>query len=106
MKRSSKSTEAAPAGDNDKGNGKGKFLVAASKLGAHDIATKSDEKPKSEEAEREAAAKQAMSAFLHEAHDDACDIFGTVLGPDTNDAHHDHFHLDMKARKQKRALCE
>lgn len=106
LKRSSKSTEAAPAGDNDKGNGKGKFLVAASKLGAHDIATKSDEKSKSEEAEKEAAAKQAMSAFLHEAHDDACDIFGTVLGPDTNEAHHDHFHLDMKARKQKHALCE
>ena len=105
LKRASKSTE-APAGDNDKGNGKGKFLVAASKLGAHDIAKKSDEKPKSEEAEKEAAAKQAMSAFLHEAHDGACDIFGTVLGPDTNDAHHDHFHLDMKARKQKRALCE
>jgi hypothetical protein len=94
----------APAGDT--GNGKGKFLLAASKLGAHDLAKKSEEKPKSEEAQKEAAAKQATSAFLHEAHDDACDIFGTVLGPDTNDAHHDHFHLDMKARKQKRALCE
>ncbi len=105
LKRAQRSTE-APAGDHDTGNGKGKFLLAASKLGAHDLAKKSEEKPKSEEAEKEAAAKQATSAFLHQAHDDACDIFGTVLGPDTNDAHHDHFHLDMKARKQKRALCE
>ncbi len=105
LKRAQKSAE-APAVDNDGGNGKGKLLLAASKLGAHDLAKKSEEKPKSEEAEKEAAAKQATSAFLHQAHNDACDIFGTVLGPDTNDAHHDHFHLDMKARKQNRALCE
>jgi hypothetical protein len=103
LKRAQKSAE-APADDKDKG--KGKFLLTASKLGAHDIAKKGDEKPKSEEAEKEGATKQAMSAFLHKAHDGACDIFATVLGPDTNDAHHDHFHLDMKARRQKRALCE
>ncbi len=105
---------------------KAKFQVAASKLGAHDIAKKSDdkdkdaakpkadekqkgdekEKPKSPEVLKEEQAKQAMTAFLHEAHDGACDIFGTVLGPDTNAAHHDHFHLDMKERKRHVALCE
>ena len=33
--------------------------------------------------------------FLKDVRNDACKIFGTVLGPDYNDAHADHFHLDM-----------
>ncbi|HET6390837.1 extensin family protein [Hyphomicrobium sp.] len=84
----------------------GKFQVAASKLGANDLASKKDEAPKPAEADKEAAAKKAMSSFLRQAHEDACGIFGTVLGPDANAAHHDHFHLDMKERRTKRALCE
>ncbi len=32
--------------------------------------------------------------FLHQMHDTACGIFGTVLGPDANAAHADHFHFD------------
>ncbi|QWC58047.1 extensin [Erythrobacter sp. 3-20A1M] len=36
--------------------------------------------------------------FLHAARDRACDVFGTVLSPDYNDAHRDHFHLDQEAR--------
>ena len=36
--------------------------------------------------------------FLHAARDAACDVFGTVLSPDYNDAHADHFHLDQAAR--------
>jgi hypothetical protein len=43
--------------------------------------------------------------FVTKIHDDACGIFGTVLGPEANDAHKDHFHLDMKARS-RRAYCE
>ena len=43
--------------------------------------------------------------FLHRVHADACDVFGTVLGPEANDAHRDHFHLDMKARRH-RAYCQ
>lgn len=34
--------------------------------------------------------------FLREVHDGACDVFGTVLGPDYNAAHADHFHLAMR----------
>ena len=34
------------------------------------------------------------SAFLHDVHDAACDYFGTVLGPDYNAPHANHFHLD------------
>lgn len=102
LKRAVKSTE-TPVGDKIIG---GKILVSASKLGARDIAKQGEDKPKSEEAEKEAAAKLALSSFLHQVHDDACEIFGTVLGPDTNDAHHDHFHLDMKVRKSQRGLCQ
>lgn len=32
--------------------------------------------------------------FLRVAHDSACKRFGTVLGPDYNAAHHNHFHLE------------
>lgn len=38
----------------------------------------------------------AQAAFLREARDGACDIFGNVLGPDYNAAHADHFHLGMR----------
>lgn len=33
-------------------------------------------------------------AFLRRARDEACRVFATVLGPDYNAAHRDHFHLD------------
>lgn len=37
----------------------------------------------------------ATAKFLHRIHDSACKRFATVLSPDYNAAHHDHFHLDM-----------
>lgn len=40
----------------------------------------------------------ARSAFLREIRDGACDLFATVLSPDYNAAHRDHFHLDQAAR--------
>lgn len=36
--------------------------------------------------------------FLRSVRDGACGIFGTVLSPDYNAAHRDHFHLDQEAR--------
>jgi hypothetical protein len=44
------------------------------------------------------------SAFLHDIHDGACEIFGTTLGPEANEAHKNHFHLDMIDRQ--RPLCD
>ena len=38
------------------------------------------------------------SEFLHEVRDGSCDLFSTVLSPDHNAAHADHFHLDMAVR--------
>jgi hypothetical protein len=43
--------------------------------------------------------------FLTVLHDDACRRFGTVLGPNANEAHKDHFHLDMKKRRRS-SFCE
>jgi hypothetical protein len=70
----------------------------------HDTDDKDKKKPDDAKDSKETA-KIAASEFLHQAHDDACRIFGTVLGPDTNAAHHDHLHLDMKARK-RRSICQ
>jgi hypothetical protein len=38
-------------------------------------------------------------AFLKSVYDDACGIFGTVLGPGADEAHKSHLHLDMKERR-------
>jgi hypothetical protein len=40
----------------------------------------------------------ADAAFLRRARDEACGVFGTVLSPDYNAAHADHFHLDQAPR--------
>lgn len=37
------------------------------------------------------------SEFLRDVHDNACDYFGTVLGPDYNAPHANHFHLDTSS---------
>jgi hypothetical protein len=46
---------------------------------------------------------QQKSEFVVKAHQNACSVFGTVLGPRANKAHKDHFHLDMKQRN--RGVC-
>ncbi len=52
-----------------------------------------------------APAGNPTMAFLHDAHDAACRIFGTTLGPEANDAHRNHFHVDMAERKVKK-ICD
>lgn len=44
--------------------------------------------------------------FLHAIHDSACKIFGTVLGPEANKAHRNHFHVDMAERIKNTRICE
>ncbi|MEO1719917.1 MAG: extensin family protein, partial [Pseudomonadota bacterium] len=44
--------------------------------------------------------RRKASAFLKTIHKDACRYFGTVLGPEANDAHRDHFHLDLAPRRR------
>jgi hypothetical protein len=50
-------------------------------------------------------AADGKAAFLRAAHGAACAIFKTVLGPEANKAHKNHFHLDMSQRKSA-AICE
>jgi hypothetical protein len=38
------------------------------------------------------------SDFLRRVRDDACGVFATVLSPDYNAAHADHFHFDQDTR--------
>jgi hypothetical protein len=45
-------------------------------------------------------------AFLRRLHQSACKRFGTVLGPDYNAAHANHFHFDMaKSTSNGTAYC-
>jgi hypothetical protein len=59
--------------------------------------------PVSKEGARPALSAEA--AFLRQLHRGACGTFGTVLGPNANEAHRNHFHFDLAARKRA-ALCE
>jgi hypothetical protein len=43
--------------------------------------------------------------FLRQIHTKACQRFGTVLGPEANEAHRNHFHVDM-AKRRYRGYCE
>ncbi len=53
---------------------------------------------------KERGPKLDKEAFLKGAHHTACKIFGTVLGPEANDAHRDHFHVDL-AERRRRNYC-
>ena len=48
--------------------------------------------------------KDERSQFLRDVHDGACKIFSTVLGPEANEAHKNHFHLDMAQAASQRLL--
>lgn len=50
-------------------------------------------------------APEAKATFLRNSHEAACRIFGTVLGPEANNAHRNHFHVDM-AERSTGAFCE
>ncbi len=47
----------------------------------------------------------SKAKFLREAHAAGCRIFGTILGPEANNAHRNHFHVDMAERKTTN-FCE
>jgi hypothetical protein len=46
----------------------------------------------------------AEAKFLRLAHDGGCKIFSTVLGPEANDAHRSHLHMDLQDRRT--SVCE
>jgi hypothetical protein len=72
-------------------------LVAPSRLGG----------PKPQPAPAEPPiAPGGKTDFLRAAHRSACKVFNTVLGPEANNAHLNHFHLDMAERIQHTKICE
>lgn len=50
-------------------------------------------------------APRPEALFLRAAHAAGCRIFGTTLGPEANEEHRNHFHLDMAERKYKK-ICD
>lgn len=63
--------------------------------------TQSADKP----ADNSAAEAFNRTQFLRGAHATGCKIFGTILGPEANEAHRNHFHVDMAERKTSN-FCE
>jgi len=53
-----------------------------------------------------ATAPGGKTDFLRAAHRSACKVFNTVLGPEANNAHLNHFHLDMAERIKDTKICE
>ncbi len=47
----------------------------------------------------------ARRAFLRDIREGACRLFTTVLSPDYNEAHADHFHFDMAQRTGGYGVC-
>ena len=73
-----------------------RFLAPRSNLGGPKPAQKAASKPTNDKT----AAKINRAAFLRGAHRAACRIFGTVLGPEANDSHRNHFHVDLAHRRR------
>lgn len=69
---------------------------AAETKAAASVATATEPKP---------ADLTPRQKFLHRIHEGACRVFGTVLGPEANDDHLDHLHLDMAHRRSK-SYCQ
>jgi hypothetical protein len=49
--------------------------------------------------------QQRVAAFLRAVHTGGCRTFTTVLGPDYDRNHHDHFHFDL-ARRRSGNVCK
>jgi hypothetical protein len=63
------------------------------------------EAPGRDDAKKDDAKKSAEAGFLRRLHKGACGVFGTVLGPEANDLHRNHFHFDL-ANRRRSGLCQ
>jgi hypothetical protein len=54
---------------------------------------------------QEEAALTRENVFLRRTHEAACGTFSTVLGPEANEAHRNHLHLDLASRRRN-PFCE
>jgi len=83
-----------PGGGRERSPGFG--LVSPSRLGG----------PKPQAPAADPAPPESKTDFLRAAHSSACKVFNTVLGPEANNAHLNHFHLDMAERIKNTKICE
>jgi hypothetical protein len=85
----------------------GKTVKAANKSGSKPSLTPAKSEPAAPPSPPPVAKEPEMdreAQFVTFLHEDACRRFGTVLGPEANAAHKNHFHLDMK--KRRKGFCE
>jgi hypothetical protein len=89
-----------------------KTPIPMSSVDAKNAKTKGERGPKASQRgdrKEEVASKEAPPAeavFLRRLHRGACETFSTVLGPDANEAHRNHFHFDLAQRKRSGSYCE
>jgi hypothetical protein len=90
-----RSTPVAPERSDNAGRTRFGAAMAAQGRGADEPSTK------------DLIARQTTpeARFLRRLHSGACSRFGTALGPEANEAHRDHLHLDLAPRKRT-AFCE
>jgi hypothetical protein len=102
-------------GDEDERSGSAFVWGQPSRLGGpkarQDADAATPKKPKSnEEGGRRRLSVDAnghtpRQRFLREVHDSACKRFGTALGPEANEAHRNHLHIDLADRGAFGSYC-
>jgi len=100
------STISGPGGERRKRDERADGSAATAQLQrlGRSVEAKTETDPPPAEA-RERAQSSPEGLFLRRLHKGACGIFGTVLGPEANEAHRNHFHLDLAPRRRS-AFCE
>ena len=53
-----------------------------------------------------AVSPEGKTDFLRAVHRSACKAFKTALGPEANEAHRNHFHIDLAERVRDTKVCE
>jgi hypothetical protein len=91
-------TVSIPGGDNSSQIGSSLDMPPSRLGGPRSVAANTGTVVPANAARGSAAGEIRKQRFLRGAHDSACTIFGTVLGPEANNAHRNHLHLDMAHR--------
>jgi hypothetical protein len=63
-------------------------------------------KPPPERGWKAAVSPDGKTDFLRAVHRSACHAFKTALGPEANEAHRNHFHIDLAERVRDTRVCE
>jgi hypothetical protein len=103
--RDHKISAIAIAASDKTGANKGRTSVQTAELQSLDVRADRKAIPAPIAPGHEDVAKSAEAQFLRRLHKGACGVFGTVLGPEANAAHRDHFHLDLAHRRHS-AYCQ